>query len=50
VNEEVPAKFENVGAKFRMTAPATKGLYRLYLFVNDGNGNAATANRSFKVE
>ena len=50
VNDEVPVKFENVGARFRMTAPGAKGLYRLYLIVNDGNGNTATANRSFKVE
>ncbi|MDD4879297.1 MAG: hypothetical protein PHR22_02435, partial [Candidatus Omnitrophica bacterium] len=50
VNEEVPVKFENVGARFRMTAPAAKGLYRFYLIVNDGNGNAASANRSFRVE
>ena len=50
VNEEVPVKFENKGTAFKMTAPNAKGLYRLYLFVNDGNGNVATANRSFKVE
>lgn len=50
VNEEVPVKFENVGTRFKMAAPDAKGLYRLYLFINDGNGNAATLNRSFKVE
>lgn len=50
VNKEVPVKFENQGTGFMMSAPAAKGLYRLYLFVNDGYGNVATANRSFKVE
>jgi len=50
VNKEVPVKFENQGTGFAMSAPATKGLYRLYLFVNDGYGNVATANRSFRVE
>ena len=50
VNKEVPVKFENQGTGFKMIAPDAKGLYRLYLFVNDGYGNAATANRSFRVE
>ena len=50
VNKEVPVKFENQGTGFKMIAPNAKGLYRLYLFINDGYGNAATANRSFKVE
>ena len=48
--EDVPVKFYNEGTKFKMTAPDAKGLYRLYFFVNDGYGNAASANRSFKVE
>jgi len=50
VNQEVPVKVENSGTKFMMTAPCDKGLYRLYLFINDGYGNVAAANRSFKVE
>lgn len=50
VNQEVPVKFINEGTKFKMTAPSGKGVYRLYLIVNDGYGNVATANRSFKVE
>lgn len=50
VNEEVPAEFVYEGTKFKMVAPEAEGLYRLYLFVNDGYGNVATANRSFKVE
>jgi hypothetical protein len=50
VNEEVPAKFTCEGVNFKMTAPGEKGLYRVYVFVNDGYGNAAAANRSIKVE
>lgn len=50
VNEEMPAKFTCEGIDFKMTAPAEKGLYRVYVFVNDGYGNVATANRSIKVE
>jgi len=50
VNEEVPAKFTCEGVNFKMTAPGEKGLYRVYVFVNDGYGNVATANKSIKVE
>jgi hypothetical protein len=50
VNKEVPVKFNCEGTSFRMTAPEKKGVYRLYLIVNDGYGNVAVANRSFKVE
>lgn len=50
VNEEVPAQFTCEGVDFKMTVPAEKGVYRVYVFVNDGYGNIATANRSIKVE
>lgn len=50
VNEEAPAEFTCEGINFRMTAPAQAGAYRVYIFVNDGYGNVATANRSIKVE
>ncbi|MFA5334615.1 MAG: glycoside hydrolase family 2 TIM barrel-domain containing protein [Candidatus Omnitrophota bacterium] len=50
VNKEVDVKIDCEGTSFRMTAPGKKGLYRLYLIVNDGYGNVAVANRSFKVE
>ena len=50
VNKEVPVEFLYEGTSFRMKAPDKKGLYRVYLIVNDGYGNVAVANRSFKVE
>lgn len=50
VNEEVPAKFVCEGIKFKLVAPDKKGLYRVYLIVNDGNGNVAAANKSIRVE
>lgn len=39
-----------IGRKVRLRAPATEGAYRLYLFVHDGKGNAATANLPFFVK
>lgn len=50
VNEEVLAQFTCEGVNFKMTAPAEKGVYRVYVFVNDGYGNIAAANRSIKIE
>ncbi len=49
-NEEVPAKFVCEGIKFKLVAPNEKGLYRMYLIVNDGHGNVAAANKSIKIE
>lgn len=39
-----------IGKKVRLRAPAAEGAYRLYLFVYDGKGNAATANLPFFVK
>jgi hypothetical protein len=32
-----------------VTAPAKPGVYRLYVWVKDGKGHAATANQPFEV-
>ena len=49
VNEEVPIKFIGGGANVKLIAPNAEGLYRVYIFVSDGKGNVATANKSIKV-
>jgi hypothetical protein len=50
VNKEVDTEIKCEGTRFKMVAPAKKGIYRIYLIVNDGYGNVAVANRSFRVE
>jgi len=37
------------GAELTFAAPATEGAYRMFVFVLDGHGNAATANIPFYV-
>lgn len=54
VNEEVPAEFaefarNETGAATTLIAPSKPGLYRVYVFVSDGKGNAAVTNKSIKV-
>lgn len=49
VNEEVPIKFIGEGANVKLIAPNAEGIYRVYVFVSDGKGNVATANKSIKV-
>lgn len=40
---------EAAGPKLRFTAPREPGAYRLFVFITDGQGNAATANVPFRV-
>jgi hypothetical protein len=37
------------GGRLKFTAPSEAGAYRLFVFVSDGRGNAATANVPFSV-
>jgi hypothetical protein len=41
---------EAEGARLVFTAPGQDGAYRLFVFVRDGRGNAATANLPFLVQ
>lgn len=51
VPEVVEGLIENTTAQtIRLTAPATPGAYRLYVYVYDGKGNAAHANFPFFVK
>lgn len=38
------------GMKATMTAPDKPGIYRVFVYVSDGQGHVATANAPFKVE
>lgn len=49
VNEEIPVDVIVSGGSFKLIAPKAEGICRVYLFVSDGKGNVATANRSIKV-
>lgn len=40
---------ENGNPSVRVSAPRTPGSYRLYVWVKDGKGHAATANQPFEV-
>ena len=40
---------ENSGDRATVVAPAKAGIYRLYVWVKDGKGHAATANMPFEV-
>ncbi|MEM9064106.1 MAG: glycoside hydrolase family 2 TIM barrel-domain containing protein [Planctomycetota bacterium] len=51
VEEDEPKTIRTVegGPRFRMQAPNDPGNYRLFVFVEDGQGNVATANAPFRV-
>lgn len=53
-NEKIPDPIpetiaENGKPSVKVTAPGSPGIYRLYVWVKDGNGHAATANLPFEV-
>jgi Glycosyl hydrolases family 2, TIM barrel domain len=53
-NEKIPDSIpdtivENGKPSVNVTAPASPGIYRLYVWVKDGKGHAATANLPFEV-
>jgi hypothetical protein len=46
----VPGTISNTsGSQISVKAPETPGIYRLYVWIKDGNGHAATANAPFEV-
>ena len=49
VNTEVPLRVEGEGAKATVSAPKEKGLYRVYAFVRDDQGNSSAASRILEV-
>lgn len=53
-NEKIPDSIqdtivENGKPSVKVTAPESPGIYRLYVWVKDGKGHAATANQPFEV-
>lgn len=40
---------ENGKPSVKVTVPESPGIYRLYVWVKDGKGHAATANQPFEV-
>ena len=49
VNKYIPVKIFNSGPSARIKAPSKKGVYRVYGFVKDKNGNVTSANKSIHV-
>jgi hypothetical protein len=48
--EPVAGAVAEDGARCEVTMPAAAGNYRLFVYVRNGHGKAATANRALRVE
>jgi hypothetical protein len=44
-----PATFTRSGTTFSVTAPQTLGVWKVYVFAEDGKGNVGVETRSFRV-
>jgi hypothetical protein len=44
-----PATFTRNGSTFSVTAPQTLGVWKVYVFADDGKGNVGVETRSFRV-
>jgi hypothetical protein len=44
-----PATFTRSGSTFSVTAPQTLGVWKVYVFAEDGKGNVGVETRSFRV-
>lgn len=49
VNDSINTEVTGSGCKVTMKAPENEGVYRVYVFVSDGKGNVASANKTISV-
>jgi hypothetical protein len=50
VNDYVDAQVAGTGPQVKVRAPMKEGVYRVYVFVSDGNGNASSLNKTIEVK